>query len=87
MQAHVRGYYVIARRVASTSQATAVGAGPSEARSRLDKTIAGLSQDVNIEYQRQKRMYDAVTDNGRSQDQGPGYGFPGGPGASAYCAR
>jgi len=46
-----------------------------------------LARDVNAEYARQVHVYDAVTENGRAQSQGPAYGFPGGPDANAYCPQ
>jgi len=54
-------------------------------RARLAKGVAALARDENLEYARQVRVYDTVTDNGRAQSQGPAFGFPGGPNANAYC--
>ena len=87
LQAHVRGYYAIVLRLSQASAAQAVGTAPAQARARLYKTIAALAHDVNVEYQRQLHVYDSVTENGRAQDQGPAYGFPGGPNANVYCAQ
>jgi hypothetical protein len=87
LRAHVRGYSTIVQRLAQSSAAQAVGTSPAQARARLYKTIAALAHDVNVEYQRQLRVYDSVTENGRAQDQGPAYGFPGGPDANVYCMR
>jgi hypothetical protein len=87
LRAHVRGYFTIVQRLAQSSQAQAVGTSPAQARARLEKTIAALTHDVNVEYKRQLRVYDSVTENGRSQDQGPAYGFPGGPNANVYCTQ
>ena len=87
LRAHVRGYFTIVQRLAQASQAQAVGASAAQARARLSKTVAALAHDVNLEYKRQLRVYDSVTENGRSQDQGPAYGFPGGPNANVYCAQ
>ncbi len=87
LQVHVGGYYTIARSLIQSSQAQAVGASAAQARARLNKTIAGLAHDLNSEYQRQQRVYDTVTENGRLQSQGPAFGFPGGPNANVSCAQ
>lgn len=87
LRAHVRGYFTIVQRLAQASHVQAVGTSQSQARARLAKAIAALAHDVNLEYERQLRVYDSVTENGRSQDQGPAYGFPGGPNANVYCAQ
>jgi hypothetical protein len=49
--------------------------------------VAALTRDANIEYARQAHIYDTVTENGRAQNQGPAYGFPGGPNASVSCTQ
>ncbi|HET9393830.1 MAG TPA: hypothetical protein VFO29_09980 [Candidatus Rubrimentiphilum sp.] len=87
LRAHVHGYFTIVQRLAQASQVQALGTVPAQARAHLAKAIAALAYDVNVEYKRQVRVYDSVTENGRSQDQGPAYGFPGGPNANVYCAR
>jgi len=87
LRAHVDGYYAIAQRLVQDSQVRAVGATPAQARARLLKAVAALAHDVNLEYARQVRVYETVTENGRAQSQGPAFGFPGGPDANAYCAR
>jgi hypothetical protein len=87
LHAHVAGYYAIAQRLAQSSQVRAVGTTPAQASARLLKAVAQLANDVNVEYARQARVYDAVTENGRTQSQGPPYGFPGGPDANAYCPQ
>jgi len=87
LHAHIAGYYAIAQRLAQASQVRAVGTTPAQARTRLVKAVAQLAHDVNVEYARQARVYDAVTENGRAQNQGPAYGFPGGPDADAYCPQ
>jgi len=87
LQAHVRGYYAIVQRLAQASTVQAIGTTMTQARAGLYKTIAALAHDINVEYLRQQRAYDDVTENGRSQDQGPAYGFPGGPNATVYCAQ
>ncbi len=87
LRAHVAGYYAIAQRLAQASQVRAIGTTPAQARLRLLKAVAQLAHDVNVEFARQARVYDAVTENGRTQNQGPAYGFSGGPDANAYCVK
>lgn len=87
LRAHVRGYFTIVGRLAQASQVQSVAASQAQARARLSKAIAALAHDVNVEYKRQVRVYDSITENGRSQDQGPAYGFPGGPNANVYCVQ
>lgn len=87
MQAHAAGYYAIARRLAQSSDVRAVGATRVQARARLLRAAATIAHDANAEYARQIRIYNAVTDGGRTQSQGPASGFPGGPNAAVYCGR
>lgn len=87
LQAHVRGYYTIARRIAEPSSARALAPTVAIGRARLARTAATLARDVNLEYRRQIQAYDSVTSNGRTQDQGPAYGFPGGPDARISCPQ
>jgi F420-0:gamma-glutamyl ligase-like protein len=87
LQAHIAGYYTIAQRLAEPSQVRAIGTTAAQARIRFLKAVAQLAHDVNLEYARQTRVYDAVTENGRAQNQGPAYSFPGGPDANAYCPQ
>lgn len=87
LRAHVSGYYFIARSLAQASTLRAFGSSPSQARAHLDRAVAALRRDVNMEYARQARIYDTVTENGRAQSQGPAYGFAGGPNASVSCMR
>ena len=86
-RAHIEGYFAIARSLAQTSSVHAIGSSQTQARARLGKAVAALERDANIEYARQARIYDDVTENGRAQNQGPAYGFPGGPNASEYCMQ
>jgi hypothetical protein len=85
--AHIAGYFGIARSLAQTSSVRAIGSSQAQARARLAKAVAALVRDANTEYARQSRIYDTVTEHGRAQNQGPAYGFPGGPNASVYCPQ
>jgi len=87
LRAHVAGYYAIARKLAQASALRANAGSQAEARVRLARAAAQLVSDANAEYARESRIYDAVTENGRAQSQGPAYGFPGGPNADVYCMR
>jgi hypothetical protein len=87
LRVHVAGYYTIARSLAQVSSLRAIGSSQTQARARLGKAVAALVRDANTEYARQVRIYDNVTENGRTQGQGPSYGFPGGPNASVYCIQ
>lgn len=87
LQAHVRGYYTIARTIAQPSSARVFAPSSAIGRRRLAQTAATLARDANAEYRRQIQAYDSVTNNGRAQDQGPAYGFPGGPDAKVSCPQ
>lgn len=86
---HARGHETIAERVARSSDGTvrAVGSSQSQAHARLKQTIARMQSDLLKELQREERVYDTVTENGSAQNQGPVYGFPGGPNATILCPR
>ena len=87
MRAHVAGYYAIARKLAQRSNVHGIGATQAQARARLTRAAVTLAHDANLEYRRQIVIYEAVTDGGRAQSQGPASGFPGGPNANVYCSK
>jgi hypothetical protein len=79
--AHVQGHLTVARRVIRSSDGTvrANGGTQAQARTRLNQTVARMRSDLQNELTREEAAYDNVTAYGRSQSQGPSYGFPGGP--------
>jgi hypothetical protein len=86
---HVQGHLTVARRVVQSSEGSvqANGSTASQARTRLNQTIARMRSDLQKELTREEQAYENVTENGTSQSQGPAYGFPGGPDVQSPCAR
>ncbi|MHB8231173.1 MAG: hypothetical protein ACYDG0_10415 [Vulcanimicrobiaceae bacterium] len=89
MRDHARGHETIALRYArdSAGTVTAIRATPAAAARALAVAIAQFSQQTGSELQREETLYDAVTSDGATQDEGPRYGFPGGPDATEPCGR
>jgi hypothetical protein len=90
LMAHVQGHMIVARRVIRSSDGSvrAIGASQAQARARLNQTIARMSGDLQNELNREEAAYDNVTEYGRSQSQGPAYGFPGGSDiVNSVCAE
>jgi hypothetical protein len=90
LMAHVQGHMMVARRVVRSSGGTvrANGASEAQARARLNQTLARMSGDLQNELNREEAAYDNVTAYGRSQSQGPSYGFPGGSDiVNSVCAE
>ncbi len=86
---HARGHDTIALRYArdSAGTVTAIRATPAAAARALTLAIAQFLRQTSSELQREERLYDAVTSDGATQDEGPRYGFPGGPDATEPCGR
>lgn len=84
---HVQGHLTVARRVVRSSDGhvQANGASAVQARSRLNQTIARMRSDLQNELVREEQAYENVTAYGKSQDQGPAYGFPGGSDFQTPC--
>lgn len=88
-EAHARGHTIIAQRVAQAGAGSveANGSTRAQALARLNQTVAQMLHDDRAELAREEHAYEDVTGGGRSQDQGPAYGFPGGRDAdSPVCA-
>jgi hypothetical protein len=86
---HVRGHQLIAQRVSRSSigNVRATAGTRSAASMRLAQAVLRLTNDAQRELDREEHVYDAVTENGAAQSQGPVYGFPGGPDAHDTCGR
>ncbi|MDQ2873006.1 MAG: hypothetical protein M3R35_07765 [Candidatus Eremiobacteraeota bacterium] len=86
---HTRGARTIAQRIVLGAGGTASGFGrtPQAARTALQSDVVSLTHDIDATLARQEETYDRVTENGRQQDQGPLYGFPGGADVTTFCAR
>lgn len=84
---HANGHAFIARRLAgqSTARLEATGNSTSQVRLRLQDALRRFTRDVNAELAREERVYDGVTERGAAQNQGPSFGFPGGPDGPDLC--
>jgi hypothetical protein len=84
---HVQGHQIIAQRVVGSSGGTvqANGSSAALARTHLMQAVSRIKDDLQKELDREERAYDNVTANGKSQSQGPAYGFPGGPDVHSPC--
>ncbi len=86
---HVQGHLVVARRAVVSSDANidANGASAAQARARLNRTVARMRSDLQNELAREEQAYENVTNYGKSQSQGPSYGFPGGSDVQSPCVK
>lgn len=86
---HVQGHLTVARRVVRSSDGNveANGSSAAQARSRLNQTIARMRMDLQNELVREEQAYENVTAYGKSQSQGPSYGFPGGSDVQPPCGE
>lgn len=79
--AHAQGAYTLAHDAARNFSGTVTAAGVSRrvALAALRFAAVRFIQNARAQLQLELRTYDRVTEFGRAQDQGPAFGFPGGP--------
>lgn len=84
---HALGHRRIAERFARESGATVsgMGASPGLARRALARALARFVAETKRELEREERSYERVTDNGRAQERGAAFGYPGGPDVPTPC--
>ena len=83
---HEEGHWEIAQRALRRTSVISVIA-PSRTRAARDlvRALAAQLQETNAETGQAEKTYDRVTDHGIRQEDGPAYGFRGGPDVTFSC--